>query len=98
MEETGYMAAVTVNRAGRIISADRKFCRMFSFANDSNPVWHYIADFIGGQAVWEKVRDGNATVEVRGRNRKGRTFGCRITPYPACIDGKPVYTCMVSRK
>lgn len=96
-EDIGYVAEVTVNRAGRIISADRKFRRMFSFPEGDDPEWHYITDFVGGPLSWGTIRDTGGTADIRARNRRGRSFACRFTLSLSNVDGQSVYSCTLAK-
>ena len=76
------VASFEVNQHGRILSGNRKFCRMFGYS-ESEIVWHYITDFYRYLKEWETFRDCADQTQhhfvARMRNRKGRSFKCTIT-------------------
>ena len=42
-EKKDKVARCEINETGRILNANKKFCKMFGFALDE-PMWHYICD------------------------------------------------------
>ncbi len=77
-------ATCVVNSHGRLLSANSRFCRMFGFESDE-PEWHYLADLYRHEEEWNQFRTSTAHPEqerhflARMRNRKGRSFKCKIT-------------------
>ncbi len=71
-----------VNEHGRILTGNRKFCRMFGY-DESEIVWHYITDFYRHAKDWNDFRSCDNLTQhhfvARMRNRKGRSFKCSIT-------------------
>ena len=92
-----YVATVTVNRSGRILSADKMFCRMFGF-KPSECKWHYICDCVGGVESWAHIRDNLITGDIRAHSRNRRAFRCSIAPVIEIIEGKQAYTCKFTKK
>ena len=76
-------ATCTTNPFGRLLSANRKFCRMFGLAPE-DVEWRYIHDIHRNEQDWEKFRDSMEQLGqvdsflVRMRHRKGRSFKCLI--------------------
>ncbi|MCF0224731.1 MAG: PAS domain-containing protein [Fibrobacter sp.] len=72
-------ACFEVNEHGRLLSANRRFCKLFGFA-ESEIAWHYVTDLCRHQKDWVEFRDSTDrdSFEMRMRNRKGRSFVCRI--------------------
>ncbi|MBR6379295.1 MAG: PAS domain-containing protein [Fibrobacter sp.] len=75
-------ACFEVNEHGRILSGNRRFCRMFGF-DESEIRWHYLNDLYRYQKDWEAYRSGNTMLNcsfiAKMRTRKGRSFKCYIT-------------------
>lgn len=73
------LATFEVNAQGRLISGNKRFCRMFGF-DESEVQWHYVTDLYRHAKDWESFRnttEGNR-FEARLKNRKGRSFNCVI--------------------
>lgn len=92
-----YVATVTVNRSGRILSADKVFCRMFGFKPEECK-WHYICDCVGGVDRWNTIRDNLVPVDTKGYGRRNRSFHCTVTPIMELVDGKHAYRCSIAKK
>lgn len=75
------VACFEVNEHGRILSGNKRFCRMFGY-EEAELIWHYITDFYRYAADWESYKncddEGERNFIVRMRNRKGRSFNCNI--------------------
>jgi len=71
------------NAHGRLLGANRRFCRMFGVRPDE-VLWHYILDFHRREEDWLRFRDAMEThgqinaYMVRMRHRKGRSFQCLL--------------------
>ena len=103
-------ACFEVNESGRILSSNRRFCRMFGF-EESEIVWHYITDFYRhrfgcgldhlGQDLFYQLRIIHLTQHhfvARMRNRKGRSFKCSITrEVVQDAEGRVSFKCFVSK-
>lgn len=82
-EKKDKVARCEINETGRILNANKKFCKMFGFALDE-PMWHYICDLYRYPKDWETFRlmtqeeSDNQTFLVRMKNRRGRSFKCSI--------------------
>jgi PAS domain S-box-containing protein len=82
-EKKDKVARCEINETGRILNANKKFCKMFGFALDE-PMWHYICDLYRYSKDWETFRlmtqeeSDNQTFLVRMKNRRGRSFKCSI--------------------
>ena len=73
------IACFEVNEHGRLLSGNRRFCRMFGFEPSELP-WHYVTDLYRYISDWEKFRHDtqNASFTTRMKNRRGRSFDCCI--------------------
>ena len=75
-------ACFEVNEHGRILSGNRRFCRMFGF--DENEIrWHYLNDLYRYHKDFVAFLSGtdamNCNFVAKMRTRKGRSFKCSIT-------------------
>ncbi len=73
------LACFEVNVHGRLLGANKRFCRMFGF-EESEVKWHYVTDLYRHTKDWDEFRcatEGNS-FEARLKNRKGRSFDCQI--------------------
>jgi len=95
------VACFEVNEHGRILSGNRRFCRMFGY-EEAELIWHYITDFYRHAADWESYRNcedmGERHFVARMRNRKGRSFNCNIRR-EVCVatDGKITFRNTICR-
>lgn len=75
------VACFEVSEHGRILSGNKRFCRMFGFS-ESEIVWHYITDFYRHVEDWYVLRDccdlSQHHFVARMKNRKGRSFKCDV--------------------
>ena len=73
------MACFEVSEHGRLVSANKRFCKLFGFEESEIP-WHYITDLCRHVEDWESFR--NSTDQhcfvIRMKNRKGRSFDCDV--------------------
>ena len=78
-KNTVEMACFEVNVHGRLISGNRRFCRMFGFEESEVP-WHYVTDLYRHLKDWENLRTApeGCRFEARLKNRRGRSFDCLI--------------------
>lgn len=76
------IARFEVNQSGRILSGNKRFCRMFGFS-ESEVVWHYITDCYRYRGDWETFSScenlSQTKFVFRMRNRKGRSFKCSLS-------------------
>lgn len=94
------VACFEVNEHGRLISGNRRFCRLFGF-NESEIPWHYVTDLYRHVADWETFKNamGQDVFEIRMKNRKGRSFCCKVVREIIQKDsGEIVFKNMVCRK
>lgn len=81
-ENTFDVACFEVNQSGRILSGNKRFCRMFGFS-ESEVAWHYITDCYRYRADWEMFSRCDNLSQTkfifRMRNRKGRSFKCCLS-------------------
>ena len=81
-DETLDVACFEVNQSGRILSGNKRFCRMFGFS-ESEVVWHYITDCYRYHGDWEMFSSCENLSQTkfifRMRNRKGRSFKCCLS-------------------
>lgn len=77
-------ATCVINAHGRLLDVNNRFCRMFGF-EQGEAEWHYMSDLYRHSSEWkvfsESALDANEQRHfvARLRNRKGRSFKCRIT-------------------
>lgn len=73
------LATFEVNAQGRLLSGNKRFCRMFGF-EESEVQWHYVTDLYRHVKDWEEFRNAaeGDRFEARLKNRKGRSFDCMI--------------------
>lgn len=95
------VACFEVSEHGRILSGNRRFCRMFGY-EEAEIGWHYITDFYRYQNEWETFRNCEDQTQhhfvARMRNRKGRSFKCNVTrEILQDEDGRISFRCCVSR-
>ena len=95
------IARFEVNQSGRILSGNKRFCRMFGF-NESEVVWHYITDCYRYHGDWEMFSSCENLSQTkfifRMRNRKGRSFKCCLScEIVQDADGKITFRNTVSR-
>ena len=83
-KEDQELAICEINEHGRLLSGNRRFCRMFGFT-EKELVWHYLLDLYRYETDWKAYRacepeQGKKFHFVaRLKNRKGRSFQCSIT-------------------
>lgn len=85
------------NAHGRLVAGNRKFCKLFGFSEEEVE-WHYLVDIYRNAADWQVVRNH---VELYGelrnfcvrlRNRRGRSFFCKLERIPVSMpDGSLLY-------
>lgn len=95
-------ACFEVTEHGRLISGNKRFCRMFGFASEDEIQWHYVTDLFRHIKEWEDFRNCNSASQhhfiVRMRNRKGRSFKCNIVrEIVADAEGRLIFRNMVRR-
>lgn len=96
-------AACIVNTHGRLLAANQRFCRMFGFQNEEAQ-WHYLSDLYRHASEWKLFRESaNDSDEQRHfvarlRNRKGRSFKCRIARQSVVNDeGKLIFVNSIAK-
>lgn len=96
-QELDQEALCTTNPFGRMLGANRKFCRMFGMTA-TDVEWRYIHDIHRNEQDWGKFCESmerHGKVEsflVRLRHRKGRSFQCLVESVRTLDDaGKVVY-------
>jgi PAS domain S-box-containing protein len=66
------------NDAGRILLANRRFCKMFGF--EQNEIkWHYLCDLYRRKDIIKHLSENKNILRIRMRNRTGRSFPCILT-------------------
>ncbi|OWV05380.1 PAS domain-containing protein [Fibrobacter sp. UWH3] len=67
------------NRHGRLIKANKRFCRMFGF-EEGEIEWHYVTDLCRNAKDWENYVNSQMlpSTVLRMKNRKGRSFCCKL--------------------
>jgi len=78
-KNTVELASFEANEHGRLLSGNRRFCRMFGF-QESEIKWHYVTDLCRKSEDWESFRDSDVqeSFNMRMKNRKGRSFCCKL--------------------
>ncbi|MCQ2103544.1 MAG: PAS domain-containing protein [Fibrobacter sp.] len=72
------LATFEANEHGRLISGNRRFCRMFGF-QESEVQWHYVTDLCRNAKDWVSFSASTEDcISVRMKNRKGRSFCCKL--------------------
>lgn len=73
------LACFEANERGRLISGNRRFCRMFGFLESEVP-WHYVTDLCRKVEDWGSFCNANPdeSFNMRMKNRKGRSFCCKL--------------------
>lgn len=78
------IALCEVNEHGRLLNANRRFCKLFGFSESDVP-WHYVKDLYRYEKDWDAYqkcspeRGSNIRFVARLKNRKGRSFKCSIS-------------------
>ena len=88
-----------VNEHGRLLSGNKRFCRMFGFEESEVP-WHYVTDLCRFIGDWDAYRVNMTKVSfsIRMKNRKGRSFMCNLVrEIFQKPDGEIVFRNMVSK-
>jgi PAS domain S-box-containing protein len=71
-------AVCVANNSGRILTANKRFCKMFGF--DQNEVkWHYLCDLYRHKSEFSNISEKEEILQTRMRNRSGRSFPCILT-------------------
>lgn len=77
-KNTTEIACFEVNEHGRLISGNKRFCRMFGF-DEAEVQWHYVTDLYRYAKDWNEFKSQQQDSSVaRMKNRKGRSFNCSI--------------------
>ena len=99
MEKTMEQACFEVNEHGRLLSGNRRFCRMFGFEESEIP-WHYVTDLCRFVDDWHAYRENinQVSFSIRMKNRKGRSFKCNLVREESQNpDGEIVFLNVVSK-
>ena len=87
-------ACCEINPHGRLLSANKKFCRLFGFSAEEIE-WHYIRDLFRYEQNWSAFIKNTAAQTahfiVRLKNRKGRSFIASISRETGTCGGKTVF-------
>ena len=89
------------NKSGRIITANKRFCKLFGF-EESEVKWHYLCDLYRYKHELNRVLEHASTelevLKTRIRSRSGRSFPCLLT-YRATksLEGIPLLVHSVQR-
>lgn len=76
-------ALCVTNSHGRLLEANRRFCRMFGLEPEEVP-WHYALDLHRNECDWltfQQAMESQGRVDaypLRLRHRKGRSFQCLV--------------------
>ncbi len=72
-------AICIANNAGRILTANKHFCKMFGF-EQSDVKWHYLHDLYRHEdelnRVLKNIPEKEDVLQTKMRNRAGRSFPC----------------------
>ncbi|MDR2580653.1 MAG: PAS domain-containing protein [Fibromonadaceae bacterium] len=70
------------NDSGRIITANKRFCKMFGF-EQSEIKWHYLRDLYRHKhelnRILENIPEHEDILQTKMRKRSGRIFACLLT-------------------
>ncbi|MCL2283983.1 MAG: PAS domain-containing protein [Fibromonadales bacterium] len=94
-------ALCVTNTAGRIVGANRRFCKMFGF-EPSEVRWHYLRDLYRHadelSRALKKAPEYSDVLQTRMRNRSGRSFRCVLTRWGAkSQEGIPILMHSIQR-
>lgn len=96
MSETK-IAWCETNEVGRILRANRRFCKMFGFA-ENEAEWHYFSDLYRHRAEWNAFKASSGVCFLaRLRNRRGRSFKCSVVKSGIRSEGRNVYKCEITK-
>lgn len=83
-----------INDHGRLLSANKRFCRLFGY-KEEQVEWHYIRDVFRYEQDWitfiQKATAKASHFIVRLKNRKGRSFLASISREAFEQNGKTIY-------
>jgi PAS domain S-box-containing protein len=72
-------AICIANNAGRILTANKRFCKMFGF-EQSEIKWHYLRDLYRHEdelnRILKNIPENEEVLQTKMRNRAGRCFPC----------------------
>jgi len=93
-------AVCIANNAGRILIANKRFCKMFGF--EPNEVkWHYLCDlyrYKGDLNHLPEKSESEGALRLRMRNRAGRSFPCVLTRRATkSVEGIPLLMHLIQR-
>ncbi|MDR2593173.1 MAG: PAS domain-containing protein [Fibromonadaceae bacterium] len=75
-------AVCIANNSGRILTANKRFCKMFGF-DQSEVKGHYLCDLYRHKEVLsrilENIPEQDDVLQTRMRTRAGRSFPCLLT-------------------
>jgi PAS domain S-box-containing protein len=71
-------AVCIANTVGRIIAANKRFCKMFGFDQDEVK-WHYLCDLYRNEDTLKDIPENEDILHTKMRNRSGRSFPCILT-------------------
>ena len=92
-------AVCIANNSGRILTANKRFCKMFGFDPDEVK-WHYLCDLYRRKDEFNSVGfpDTEDVLQTRMRNRAGRSFPCILTRRATkSIEGIPLLMHYIQR-
>ncbi|MDR0516096.1 MAG: PAS domain-containing protein [Fibromonadaceae bacterium] len=89
------------NNSGRILTANKRFCKMFGF-EQGEVKWHYLCDLFRNKneldGILRNIPEKEDVLQTRMRNRSGRTFRCQLTRRPTkSLEGIPLLVHSVQR-
>lgn len=93
------LACFETNEHGRLLSGNRRFCRMFGF-KESEVQWHYITDLCRKAEDWNSFCNTDQVdgINMRMKNRKGRSFCCKLfRSVKQDVNGNLVYSTTIHR-
>ena len=74
-------AVCIANDSGRILTANKRFCKMFGF-DQSEVKWHYLCDLYRHKGEFSntlELPEKEDVLQIRMRSRTGRSFPCILT-------------------
>jgi len=94
-------ALCVTNTAGRIVGANKRFCKMFGF-EPGEVKWHYLRDLYRHEdelsCTLKKAPEHSDVLQTRMRNRAGRSFRCVLTRWGSkSLEGIPIMMHSIQR-
>jgi PAS domain S-box-containing protein len=94
-------AVCIANHSGRIITANKRFCKLFGF-EQSEVKWHYLCDLYRHKEelnrILKNIPSQGDVLQTKMRSRTGRSFNCRLTCRATqSVEGIPLHMHSIQR-